>query len=262
MSIVLRAGACAALAFAASVQAGFEPIQQDRRIADSAVVYVRGIDGQFNDADFPNFANAADGDFGLFEVDDSQDFDLVSPDGTASAHAMAGASQRSLIGPTAISFEASVFANATRQPVSPPGQASASGYGASAFELDFSLASAMGVSLTLGSTLDVSDFNVFDFELSRDGQVVWTDEVVTDPLTGVADRSFTRWLVLEPGLYHLSAGLGVNASAGVAAVGEASQGSAAFTLAAVPEPQTWLLMLGGVGALAALVRRRRRAEAA
>ena len=104
--------------------------------------------------------------------------------------------------------------------------------------------------------------SAYTFELKRDDSVVWDAESVLDPASGQMIATFSRGLTLQPGHYHLTAGLNVSASATQNGQRFNGQGAAGFALvSAVPEPQTWLLMLAGLGLVGGLVRRARTSAA-
>jgi hypothetical protein len=186
---------------------------------------------------------------------------IASPDGLATANGQSAISQQSFIGDSVISFSSVASAE---------GSGSASGGGdylssstlASLIESAFDVATATWVTLTMDSRLDPGA--TFSFQLARDGTTVWDDEVLHDA-GGAEIRSFSQSLLLTPGHYTLNSSLSLNGSVASgpdhlpASAEFHAQGSAEFRLAAIPEPQTWLLMLGGLGLVGSLVRKSRTA---
>lgn len=182
-----------------------------------------------------------------------------TPDDATATGAIAVA-QQSFIGTSQLSFSGSADAFATGYRTTQFGDYHAIAHGNTAYDVAFDIATPIQVKLTLDSEIggQGSIESIFDFELLRDGAVVWTDELKRDPVTGAETRSFTQTLLLQPGHYALSAV--VRASAAVYPDASLQQAHAfgAFTLAAVPEPQSWASMLAGIVLVGALLRRSRR----
>jgi hypothetical protein len=156
--------------------------------------------------------------------------------------------QQSFIGTSQLSFSASADAFASGSRTSPFAEYSVLASGTTTYGVSFDIATPTPVQLTLDSEiggLGIFD-GIFDFELSRDGTVVWTDELKRDPVTGAETRSFTQALLLQPGHYALSAL--VRAQAAVFPDVEQVQAHVLgeFMLAAVPEPRAWAVMLAGL----------------
>jgi hypothetical protein len=182
---------------------------------------------------------------------------VQSPASEAAASAEASVTQHSLVAAGLIRYASEASASASGF-AAPAAQYDAHAYGLSSMFVEFSVGAPLAVYLTLESDAGGPD-DFFGFALQREGVIVWDAEQVADPLTGGANGSFRRLLVLQPGLYSVSADLQTSAVGGGL---DHAFASAAFSLSPAPDPETWLLMLAGLGCVGALVRRRRRAAAA
>jgi hypothetical protein len=180
----------------------------------------------------------------------------TSLDGLATASGRGFTGQGSFVQPDDLSFRGQVGASASGT-ATPPGRFSASVLAVSNYDVTFTMAAAANYDLDMASALSPTGGS-YTFVLTRNGSVVWDAEEVVDPHTGALVRTFTRTLVLEPGLYTLSAhvsAMAVADTSGAAAMDASGDGF--FRLHPVPEPEAWALMLAGLGLLAARLRRPR-----
>ena len=104
---------------------------------------------------------------------------------------------------------------------------------------------------TVKSATDKNTFSLKDDA----GAVVWADTVLFDD-DGNEIRSFSRSLALSAGVYDLNATLTASSSFDNN-FGSAGRAVGAFTITAVPEADTVMMMFGGLVAMAFVARRRR-----
>jgi hypothetical protein len=264
MRAFLRSAACALAAallpgLVRAAAGEFSLVEQFRNYYVSADPAAVGVDGNHTEHDVPIFASSDAP--GLLQVGPiHQRLVAVSPDGTATATGDVSLSHVSVIDRGLISFESSVSASAEVMLADPRARGFVSATSSSGMNATFDILQPMAVVLTMHSAIEGPNAT-FGFDLRRGDVVVWDDESVLDPATGMPVNDFTRVLTLEPGRYLLSAGLGADARPAQ----PSSFGTAGFVLAAVPavpEPAVWLLMVAGLAGVAAAKRLSRRGSAA
>jgi hypothetical protein len=249
--------ACAATSPAYADAGAFVLVSQSRSFWTDPITFARGVDGRSNDYDVPEFANASDPTyFGSFDTHLNFGTMAVTPDGTATAKAHVSLDLTTLIGTQVISFEAKSAASALFETTAPGLTfGSATGESSAGMGVNFNVLEPLVVTLAMHGS-PAHGNGSYSFDLTRGSTVVWTDESVLDPKTKQQTRTFTEVVTLQPGSYHVGAGVGSFARIG----DPAAEASGGFTLSvgiasAAPEPQSWLLLVAGLAALA-FVRRR------
>lgn len=235
----------------------FQAVHQQRSISiDGSITVVDEI-GDVTPGSEQHDLNAPAGDFGSFDQSVGIDVHADAIDGSASATAQGHASQKSVFGGDFISFdgEADVFASGTASPLAFFG---GNGSASSLFNLTFDVADRVPVLLTLDSATGAGSSGDYDFLLRRGSTVLWDDAVLPDPVSGGEIRSFSRSLWLDPGRYTLRAGLRADALS-TPDFFSAGRVLGSFSLAAVPEPGTSALILGGLACAAMAFKLRRKA---
>lgn len=237
----------------------FIAVSQQRSVAiDGSIMVVDEI-GNVTPGSEQHDLDSPAGDFSSFDRSVSINVHADAIDGSASASAQGRAAQKSVFGDELISFdgEADVFASGMASPLSFFG---GTGSASSLFDLTFDVADRVPVLLSLDSAAGAGSSGDYDFLLRRGSTVLWDDAVLTDPTSGNEIRSFSRSLWLDPGRYTLRAGLRANAVS-TPDFFSAGRVLGSFSLAAVPEPGTNALMLGGLACAAMVFRLRRKAAA-
>jgi hypothetical protein len=233
--------------------ATFTAISQMRSVAIGGQITIVDQDnGDTFQASLAPGAQTAPGDFSVFDESFGLG-DLVLENALGVGRGAGRAAQTSSIGGQVIRFDGAadvfmsgeVFGNAA---------INASGAASSRFEYRFSVAEATPVILAMQSEVGPNRSD-YTFLLRSDaGNVVWADTVLFDD-AGNEIRSFSRSLLLAAGVYQLDAVLTAS-SAFDNNFGSSGRAVGAFTITAVPEADTWTMMVGGMLAMGFVVRRR------
>jgi hypothetical protein len=269
----IRSSRCAAIALSATLLlAGayahaqsstplFEPLFQGRWLINSGNVEVQGIDGQvgFDSAFHYLPLQPDDNFFTLYDITDVLTLDVTAPDGTAAVHAASTVSHTSFIGPDSMRFEGSVDAQTTSTGTPGPStnvQIGAGGLMANFMGFAFRTTSAMQVALTLDASLapDASQdpvHGVFEFVLNSDFGPVFSASTRNPEGLPAGTVIFE----IPAGQYSFEAALSASALLNEHILGT---GSAELHLLAIPEAETWALLVVGLPAVGALALRGRR----
>jgi hypothetical protein len=253
-------------AISAAYAQSFDPVvQQARRVQLWAIGTIQGQDGAsssdflYQFKQFPPEASF----FGPYDVSDHLVLDIAAPDGTAAAHFDTTQSLTSFVGSERIEYEARVVASAAT--TGTPGPASTgyagtvpSGPGNGAFfGMYFDVHTPISAVLTLHA--DTAGGGTFIYMLRDDitGQIfaalTASDTAPGGPLVAPEETM----LLLQPSRYVMTAEL--TAHVPLNAQGDFTAGFALEAVAvAVPEAQTWAMLLVGFPLLGALARRARR----
>lgn len=239
MSTIVSAVLLAALAVQPVSAAIFSPVSQSRSVQLSAQLNAFNFETQTNSsAVFDDEDNSLPDGWDPLRM--GMDIGLAEPDcfgqGLASQDLMAGSSR----------IEFSGLADVSISGYSPaPYMLEGSGGALVRMQYRFSLAQAQQVELVMDSSVGSERDDDFTFLLaSAQGAPVWAATSVIDD-EGLS-RSFKRSFTLQAGDYIVSTRL---AAASYLSGGQSSSGRtmAQFSLTAVPEPQTWVLVLAALG---------------
>lgn len=231
----------------------FTAISQARSVAIGGQITIIDQDnGDTFQASLAPGAATAPGDFGVFDKSFGLG-DLVLENALGVGRGAGRAAQTSSLGGEVIRFDGAadvfmsgeVFGNAA---------INGSGAASSLMEYRFSVAEATTAILAMTSEVGPTRSD-FTFVLRNDsGDVVWADTVLFDD-DGNEIRSFSRSLGLAAGVYQLNTALTASSSFDNN-FGSAGRAVGAFTITAVPEPDTAAMVFGGLVAMAFVARRR------
>lgn len=231
----------------------FAAISQVRSVAIGGQITIIDQDnGDTFQASLAPGAQTSPGDFGVFDASFGLG-DLVLDTALGTGRGAGRVAQTSSFAGDAIRFEGAadvfmsgeVFGNAA---------INGSGAASSRFEYRFSVAEATPVILAMESEVGPNRSD-YTFLLRSDaGNVVWADTVLFDD-AGNEIRSFSRSLLLAAGVYQLDAALTAS-SAFDNNFASSGRAVGAFTITAVPEADTWTMMVGGMLAMGFVARRR------
>lgn len=251
--LLIPALAAGLLTCSAAGAAGFEYVGQSRTVSMAGTLSLSSYDTNSGASASKGFyESAADWDFGVWDAAVGlSDFSISSAAGAVDGAGRAA--QHSALEPDRIFFDG--FTDAFVGGYSSNGTASGSAGATTGFAVSFFVEETTRVRLDMSGTFDIDGvFSQYQFQLSRDGgAVVWDRTYIEDPIYGPL-TSFSRGLTLQAGSYSLYSSL---ATYGwfEGASGQSGQATAVFTLTAVPEPASWVLLGAGVAVLG--LRRRR-----
>lgn len=233
--------------------ATFTAISQVRSVAIGGQITIVDQDnGDTFQASLAPGAQTLPGDFGQFDASFGLG-DLVLDNPLGTGRGAGRVAQTSSLGGQVIRFDGAadvfmsgeVFGNAA---------VSGSGAASSRFQYRFSVAEAIPVILAMESEVGPNRSD-YTFLLRNDaGDAVWADTVLFDD-AGNEIRSFSRSLLLSAGVYQLDAALTAS-SAFDNNFGSSGRAIGAFTITAVPEANTWTMMVGGLLAMGFVASRR------
>lgn len=158
------------------------------------------------------------------------------------------AAQSLVISEDKIAFEATADVNMNGY-ASQPKVLDGTGGAEVRFGYSFRVDAPLTVRLAMNSTVGEYRDDDFKFALSTGDEVIWAATSVTGD-NGVASRNFYRDLVLGPGVYDVQSTLGAFSSIS-GDTSFAGRTWAEFSISAVPEPQSWLMLLLGGGMILA-----------
>ena len=181
---------------------------------------------------------------------------ITLEDGSATASSQASVDTRSFIGTERLSFDTRASAGAFGHATLPASYIAGSS-GNSRMQVAFDIAAPVTVNLAWSTDLG-STGSRFDVNFTRNFQTVFFLQGEAATL-GLGAHSFQEVLLLQPGRYEFFANVMASAYSSDRPYPDnlppgSSTTFASFVLAPVPEPETWLLMIAGLCAVA-VVRR-------
>jgi hypothetical protein len=253
---------CAMVALPAAAQT-FEPVLAARWENVLLMATVTGQDGRQADSGPVFHDQSLLGAFGPYHVSDTLGFDLVAPDGTAAVRVDHAMSHDSFIGTESVTYEARL--DGSVKVTGAPLQASVD-LGTATREgnfLGYRFDVAQPTSVALSYHADVMAGGSFELALDMDLPGGGSTSVFFQR----ADEAHpaiplqTTTLLLAPGEYAVTArlvdGFLVSTQAPLEVHGAYSAGFSLLPAAAVPEPQSALLLAVGLPLLVAMARRAR-----
>lgn len=231
----------------------FSAISQSRSVATSGEISVfDGVTGQDVIARLDIEKHTATDDFSLFDQSIGLGT-LVLDNPSGSGHGSGRTAQTSSFTANRIQFrgDADVFMESA-------GGAYAVGHSFTNMNYSFSVDRVLSVALAMDSEI-LPRHSEFEFLLKNQlGDIIWGQTALYDDY-GIETRTFTQQLTLNPGVYSLTANLSAESFSQFGDNKYSGRSVASFSITAVPEPESYYLLLIGLSAIG-LVNKKRQAR--